>query len=109
MSSNYGILFPHGATSSLFGSWALSQGHKLSFYCPGGLEYNRVTRHMVTDLDIIGCEKARLQGEDTSALSVIDHQDFSGIGTLLIPNMDLLPQNPDNYYVDLCMNKFRCN
>ena len=98
MSSNYGILFPHGATSLLFGSWALSQGHKLSLYCPGGLEYNRVTRHMVTDLDIIG-----------RALRVIDHQDFSGIGTFVIPNMDLLPQNPDAYYVDLCMNKFRCN
>ena len=109
MSSNYGILFPHGATSSLFGSWALSQGHKLSLFSPGGLEYNRVTRHMVTDLDIIGREKARLQGEDTSALRVIDHQDFSGIGTFVIPNMDLLPQNPDAYYVDLCMNKFRCN
>ena len=106
MSKNYGILFPNGATSTLFGSWALSQGHHLSLYCPGGPDY-QMTRYMVTDLEIIAVERARLRGEESPAFRVIDDINFTGVHTFVVPNIDMLPQNPDKYYVDLCMNSFR--
>ena len=105
MPHHYGLLFPHGAVSTNFGMWALSQGHKLSLCYAGDTESSAFTRNMVTDLRVCGSERGRVEGED--ACMIVADKNYRGIKTAIIPNVDVLPQNPDHYYVDLCMNRFR--
>ena len=106
MTRHYGILWPNGSQSTMFGSWAISQGHRLSLYSPGG-EDKVMTRSIVADLSILSVERVMRSNLDSDPLTVLESADFSGIDVLLVPNVDVLPSQEDEKYTDMLMNTFR--
>ena len=48
-------------------------------------------------------------GLNENPVEIIKEPDFSDCDALVIPNIDILPHNPDTEYVRLCKNMFRYN
>jgi len=90
----------------MFGSWALAQGHRLSLYSPG-CEDHVIPRSIIADLRILSLERARLTAMETEPLTVLESSDFTGVDIILVPNVDVMPGDENEDYVDTLMNTFR--
>ena len=104
---HFGILYPNNVTASTFGSWVLTKGHSLSVYNPGGDFSSVRNQSILLDLQIQAEEDARLKNENTVKFAFLRRPALSDCDYLVVPNLDILPMNPDEHYVTMCMNTFR--
>ena len=101
----YGVLFPNSIVTATFGTWALSKGHKVTLYSPGGA-HDIILKALVTDLTVLAVERSRLRNEPNDSLQVKALPNFLGCEILLVPNLDVMSLS-DQEYIALCMNTFR--
>ena len=73
----YGVLFPNSIVTATFGTWALSKGHKVTLYSPGGA-HDIILKALVTDLTVLAVERSRLRNEPNDSLQVKALPNFLG-------------------------------
>ena len=79
----------------------------MSVYNPGGDFSSVRNQSILMDLKIQALEDARLKNEESLRFSFLRRPDLSACDFLVVPNLDILPMNPDVHFATLCMNTFR--
>jgi len=99
------ILYPNTPAAGMLGVRLLELGHSVSVFCPEKIDFE-IGGAIIDELEIVGNETDLLRGVQNS-FTVIKELNFSDFRIIVIPCLDVQPEQSDEEYAAMCKHLFR--